>query len=124
MLFSLQIAIILVLVTGCLGCTLSGFAIFHCRLIAQGITTNEYLKGRQADVEDKGCVVNCHNVYCTKLPESKLDLQGPALLMEMKEEKHDTAEQQETDNARNQRPPSDSELGRKRMPDNDSDLDG
>mmetsp|Transcript_41616 Transcript_41616/g.67610 ORF Transcript_41616/g.67610 Transcript_41616/m.67610 type:complete len:318 (+) Transcript_41616:151-1104(+) len=72
------LAIVIILVTGCLGCTLSGFAGFHCRLIAQGMTTNEYLKGRQAESKDNSCIKNCCNVYCTGLPKANIDLRGPA----------------------------------------------
>ncbi|GAB5360505.1 hypothetical protein AAMO2058_000634000 [Amorphochlora amoebiformis] len=71
-------SVILVLFTGCLGCTLSGFGVFHCSLIAKGITTNEYIKGRVGGKpNDKGCITNCHTVYCTALPNSKIDMQGP-----------------------------------------------
>jgi len=71
------VSIVLIILTGCLGCTLSGFAMFHCRLIAQGVTTNEYLKGRAGPVNEKGCVGNCIDIYCTALPQPNIDLRGP-----------------------------------------------
>jgi len=52
------VTIVMILVTGCLGCTLSGFAIFHCRLISQGMTTNEY-------------VSSFHRLYYSVLVETK-----------------------------------------------------
>mmetsp|Transcript_7781 Transcript_7781/g.19066 ORF Transcript_7781/g.19066 Transcript_7781/m.19066 type:complete len:332 (-) Transcript_7781:1619-2614(-) len=118
------ISIIIVLVTGCLGCTLSGFAIFHCRLIAQGITTNEYIKGRQTDIDDKGCVMNCCNIYCTELPKPRIDLQGPAVQIEMREEGKDpvnrvSAEAGAEDPANAGRPSI--ELGHAGAPDEDID---
>mmetsp|Transcript_36900 Transcript_36900/g.71175 ORF Transcript_36900/g.71175 Transcript_36900/m.71175 type:complete len:297 (+) Transcript_36900:152-1042(+) len=71
-------AIILILFTGCLGITLCGFACFHCGLIAQGITTNEYIKGRADGGSSKtgctGCMKNCYDVYCTDLPKPDLNL--------------------------------------------------
>uniref|UniRef100_A0A7S2TVW8 Palmitoyltransferase n=1 Tax=Lotharella oceanica TaxID=641309 RepID=A0A7S2TVW8_9EUKA len=74
-------AIVLILFTGCLGVTLSGFACFHCGLIAQGITTNEYIKGRAGGARETGCSQypkNCYEVYCTELPKPDVNLMGPA----------------------------------------------
>mmetsp|Transcript_40261 Transcript_40261/g.64695 ORF Transcript_40261/g.64695 Transcript_40261/m.64695 type:complete len:86 (-) Transcript_40261:232-489(-) len=42
------------------------------------MTTNEYLKGRQAESKDNSCIKNCCNVYCTGLPKANIDLRGPA----------------------------------------------
>mmetsp|Transcript_13523 Transcript_13523/g.20301 ORF Transcript_13523/g.20301 Transcript_13523/m.20301 type:complete len:298 (-) Transcript_13523:106-999(-) len=70
------VSIILILFTGCLGVSLSGFAGMHCMLITQGITTNEMIKGRAVE-NKKSCAQNCYKVYCTKIPPPNIDLQGP-----------------------------------------------
>lgn len=69
-------AAILVLVAFSFAWCLCSLSSYHCYLLAEGFTTNEHLNKRDR-VANAGFWYNFSQLFCTPVPESRIDLRGP-----------------------------------------------